>query len=175
MKNKKYIKGLLIRGLLALILFLSLSIYLNYNDQNVLFFKRNFYDKALNFSTFNNLYQRWFGSPLPDPDTLAVSNNIMGYTEVNSFHDGAALKGVNTVTPFKSGIVVFVGEKDHFGHTIIIQGMDGIDYWYGNVTDVAVKIYDYIQSDKIIANAKDNKLYILFMKNGEVLDFEEFI
>ena len=173
--DKKFIKKILIRVLLSIVLFLAISIFINYSDANLLFFKRNIYDKSFSFSTFNNLYKRYFGEVLPDSNIAMVSRNILTYSEANKFHDGAKLSDVSVVTPFKSGIVVFIGEKETYGNTIIIQGMDGIDYWYANVENVAVKIYDYIESDNIIASAKNNELYILFMKNGEVLDFEEFI
>ena len=108
-------------------------------------------------------------------EELVVNKSEMQYTEANTFYDGAVLSGVTTVSPFKSGIVVYIGEKENYGNTIIIQGMDGIDYWYGNVEDINVKLYDYIEANTVIANTTDNKLYVLFMKNGEVLDFEEFI
>ena len=175
MKQKKYIKSLVIRGLLSIVLFLALSIFINYSDKNLLFFKKNIYDKTLNFSVFANAYQKYFGKVLPDARVLAVNKSSMEYTEFNKFHDGASLMGVKAVSPFKSGIVVFIGEKENYGNTIIIQGMDGIDYWYGNVEDVAVKLYDYLESDTIIANAKGNVLYVVFTKNGEVLDFEEYL
>ncbi len=173
--QKKYIKSLFVRVLISIILFLILSIFVNYSDENLLFIKKNFYDKTFNFSGFTKLYNKYFGAILPEANDLVVNKNELNYTEVNTFHNGASLSGVETVSPFKSGIVVFIGEKENYGNTIIIQGMDGIDYWYGNVTDVSIKLYDYIESDTVIANAKENKLYVLFMKNGEVLNFEEFI
>jgi len=173
--NKKYIKKLLIRILLSIILFLALSIVINYNDKSSLFFKRNIYDKTFNFSVFNNLYKRYFGEVLPDNQVAMVGRNTITYNEVNEFEDGAKLSGVEAIYPFKSGIVVFIGDKEKYGDTIIIQGMDGIDYWYSNIEDASIKLYDYIESDTIIANAKNNELIVLFMKNGEILDFEEFI
>jgi len=173
--DKIYIKKLLIRVLFSIILFLTLSIFINYSDNNLLFFKRNVYDKTFSFSTFNNLYKKYFGNVLPETDVVMVSGNKISYNEIEEYNDGAKLSGVTSVSPFKSGIVVFVGEKESFGKTIIIQGMDGIDYWYGNVEDISVKLYDYIESDNIIANPIKNTLYIKFIKNGEVLDFEEFI
>lgn len=175
MERKKYIKSLFLRILISIILFLTLSIIVNYSDKNLLFFKKNIYDKTFNFSGFTKIYNKYFGAILPEADDLVVNKSELEFTEVNTYHDGAVLSGVTAVAPFKSGIVVFVGDKENYGKTIIIQGMDGIDYWYGNVTDVSIKLYDYIESDTVISNAKDNKLYVLFMKNGQVLDFEEFI
>jgi len=141
----------------------------------MLFFRRNIYERTFNFSRFNNFWSERFGSVLPDGGTSLVNRNIMTFNEVTPFNDGARLDGVNVVMPFKSGIVVFVGEREHLGQTIIIQGMNGIDYWYGNVTNINVRLYDYVKSDSIIASARDNTLFVAFKQNGEVLDFEEFI
>ena len=76
---------------------------------------------------------------------------------------------------FGINVDCFIGDKEEYGQTIIIQGMDGIDYWYSNVENINVKLYDYIESDNIIATAKDNKLYVLFMKDGKFLNYEEYI
>ena len=175
MNHKKYIKSLFIRILLSVIIFLALSIFVNYSDNNLLFFKKNVYDKSFNFSAFTKIYNKYFGKVLPEASDLVVNKNVLVYSDVSTYHDGAVLSEVKSVSPFKSGIVVFIGEKENYGNTIIIQGMDGIDYWYGNVIDVSIKLYDYIESETVIANAKDNKLYVVFMKNGEVLNFEEFV
>lgn len=175
MKHKKYIKSLFVRVLISIILFLSISIYVNYSDKNLLLFKKNIYDNTFNFSKINKVYNKYFGDVLPDADLSMVSKDNLVYKEAQAYKDGVLLTGVNNISLFKSGIVVFIGEKEHYGNTIIVQGMDGIDYWYGNVSDVNVKLYDYIESDTIIANVKDGNLYVVFIKNGEVLNFEEFI
>lgn len=176
MKNKKYIKSLIIRVLISIILFLGISIFVKISDKNLLLFKNNVYDKSFKFSKISSLYNKYFGDVLPPVKENVVSaNKTINYKEVNTYKDGAVLTGVDAVYPYKSGIVVFVGEKEDYGNTVIIQGMDGIDYWYGNITDVNVKLYDYVESDNIIGNAKDKKLYVLFMKNGELLKYEEYI
>ena len=100
---------------------------------------------------------------------------IVIVTSYNAYKDGAKVNDVNVIYPFKSGIVVFIGEKEEYGNTVIIQGMDGVDYWYGNITNLNVKLYDYIESDNIIGEAKDNTLYLLFMKDNKILDYEEYL
>ncbi len=176
MKNKKYIKSLIIRVLISIILFLGISIFVKISDKNLLLFKNNVYDKSFKFSKISSLYNKYFGDVLPPvKENVVNANKTINYKEVNTYKDGAVLTGVDAVYPYKSGIVVFTGEKEDYGNTIIIQGMDGIDYWYGNITDVNVKLYDYVESDNIIGNAKDKKLYVLFMKNGELLKYEEYI
>ena len=46
----------------------------------------------------------------------------------------------------QSGMVVFVGEKEGYGNTIIVQQVDGVDVWYSNITS-NVKLYDYIEKN----------------------------
>lgn len=175
MKEKSYIKSFLIKVLICIILFLITSIFVNYSDKNLLLFKNNIYDKSFNFSKITKIYNKYFGKVLPADEKIINANRNTNYTDYNTYKDGAVINNINTVYPFKSGIVVFVGEKEDYGKTIIIQGMDGIDYWYSNVENINVKIYDYIESDNIIATAKDNKLYVLFMKDGKFLNYEEYI
>ena len=99
----------------------------------------------------------------------------LNYIDYNAYMDGAKLNGVSLVYPFKSGIVVFVGEKENFGNTVIIQGMDGIDYWYGNVDNLNIKLYDYVESDNLIGEAVESTLYVLFMKDNKILNYEDFL
>ncbi len=177
MDKKKYLKNLIIRVLISIILFLGISIFVNYSDNNLLLFKNNVYDKTLKFNKISNLYNKYFGNVVnkPSPEKVVNVSKEINYTEFNAYKDGVKLSGVGAVYPFKSGIVVFIGNKDDYGNTIIIQGMDGIDYWYSNVEDIGIKLYDYVESDNIIANAKDNILYLVIMKDGKYLDYENYL
>ena len=73
-----------------------------------------------------------------------------------------------------SGIVVYVGEKEGYGNTVIVQQSNGIDVWYGNVDNVDVNLYDYLIKNTIIGTSKDS-LYLVFQKNGEYLDYKNYI
>ena len=44
-----------------------------------------------------------------------------------------------------------------------------------NIDNLSVKLYDYVESDNIIGEAIDNTLYLVFMKDGSVLDYEKFL
>ena len=46
---------------------------------------------------------------------------------------------------------------------------------YSNVTDINVKLYDYVETSDIIANPKEDKLYVLFSKDGNFLNYEDYI
>lgn len=176
MKNKKYIKSLLVRVLLSIIFILVVSIFVNYSNKNLLLFKNYFYDTAFNFSGVTKVYNKYFGKVFPTTTEPVIPvDKELNYSSVNTYKDGAALSDVTAVYPFKSGIVVFIGQKEEYGDTVIIQGMDGIDYWYSNVENINVKLYDYIEANTIISNAKENTLYVLFMKDEKFLNYEEYL
>ncbi len=177
MNKGKYIKTLFVKVLISIILFLSIGIFVNSSDKNLLLFKNNVYDKTFKFTKISNFYNKYFGSVIkkPSPDKIVVASKELNYKESNKYLDGVKLTDINIIYPFKSGIVVFIGEKGGYGNTVIIQGMDGIDYWYGNIENPNVKLYDYVESDNIIGEVKDKTLYLVFMKEGSILDYEEFL
>jgi len=72
------------------------------------------------------------------------------------------------------GIVIFVGEKEGYGKTVIVQQESGIDVWYSNIKEINVKVYDYIKKGELIGSV-DNNLYLVFIKNGEVIDYKKYI
>lgn len=180
MKNKKYIKSLFTRILLSIILFLISSIYINYSDKTLLTYKKYLYNKTFNFAYINNLYNKYLGGILPFKniynDQMVMSGDA-NYDNNEKYLDGVKinLNESDLIKTFKSGIVVFLGEKEGFNKTIIIQGSDGIDYWYGNLENINVSLYDYLEEDVILGNPINGELYLKFIKNGEVLNYEEFI
>ena len=175
MDKKKYLKSLFIRVLLSVILFLIVGISINRSDKFLLFYKNNVYDKNLNFNFFNNIINKFLGKTLFVDENVTSVNKEIKYSSYNAYKDGAVLNNINNVYPFKSGIVVYIGEKEEYGNTVIIQGMDGIDYWYSNINNIGVKLYDYVEDKNIIGNAIDNKLYILFMKDNKFLDYNDYL
>ena len=153
----------------SIILFLLISVFVNYSNKNLLVFKKYAYDQNLKFTKITKLYNKYFGKVLKEVKETPVSDTKITYTDVSSYKDGAKLSEVGAIYPYKSG------DKDEYGKTIIIQGMDGVDYWYSNVSDINVKLYDYVSSSTVIANAKDSVLYVVFMRDGKSLDYEEYI
>ena len=74
----------------------------------------------------------------------------------------------------ESGLVVYVGEKEGIGNTIIVQQSNGIDVKYGFLDKIDIKVYDYIEKGTIIGNS-NNKLYLEFSKDGKVVSYEPYI
>ena len=111
-----------------------------------------------------------------DNDSEVVFGNIT-YTNIEPFKNGSKLTiGMNeVVNVITSGIVVFIGEKDDLGNTIIIQGNDGVDIWYSNITDTDIKVYDYLESGNILGTSNSDDIYITISKDGEFMNYEEYM
>ena len=70
--------------------------------------------------------------------------------------------------------MVFSGEKDGFGNTVIIQGIDGADIWYGNLENISLNLYDYIEVGTVIGNTVDEYLYLVIKKDNEYIKYEDY-
>lgn len=176
----KYLKGLISRVLLAIIFVLISIIYTNTNETNKELYKTHVLENSLSFTKINNLYQDLFGTvdinPKPKSNSTPVFFNSINYTNIENYKNGTKLT-MNTgeiVNVITSGIVVFIGEKDDLGNTVIIQGNDGVDIWYSNITDTDIKIYDYIESGSIIGTTNSDYLILTINKDGKYLTYEEY-
>lgn len=138
-------------------------------------FKNNF-----SFAQVNAVYEKLFGSSLPltgTEQTALVSSAKIEYDDYSDYKDGAVLKvSENYVIPvIKSGIVVFTGEKEGYGNTVVVQQGDGIEVWYANIKEIKVSMYDYLKAGDILGEANGTKLYLVFTKEGEILDYKKYI
>jgi len=145
-------------------------------------FKKNFYkyvyESNISFSKINKLYKEYFGNilPLNIKDLEPVFNEKLIYEEKEKYLDGVKLiVGENYLVPsLNDGVVVFTGYKENYGNVVIINQSDGTDLWYGNLDNINVKLYDNIKKGQYIGNVK-NELYLVFKKNGNILDYEKYI
>lgn len=176
--SKNYIKIFISKCLICAIIFLTISIICK-NDNNLLWFKNNIYNNNINFSFFNKIYKKYIDKYLPFDiyeEQLVMKEGLV-YKDKEKYQNGVSLNvGKNyNINALNGGIVVYIGEKEKLGSTVIIQGTDGIDYWYSNIANLSVSLYDYIEKDKIIGSSKDDYIYLTFIKDGEYLDYEKFI
>ncbi len=177
-KNK--LMGFLNKILICVILGISLLIIMKKNDDFKNFMDKKVFKDNLSFAYINDLYNKYFGSVLPSYKTEEVApvfKEKLEYKTYNKFHDGYKLEVSNSyLTPvIESGIIVYIGEMDLYGNVLIVEGIDGVDIWYGNISNINGKLYDYVNSGDFIGETKDNYLYLVFQKNGEYLDFETYI
>lgn len=176
---KKYIKSFVTRSLVCVILFLLISIVCNFSDKNLLWFKNNIYDNNINFTFFNKIYKKYINKYLPFDlyDEKIVMSDKFIYSDKEKYLNGVKLNvGKNyNMKSLCGGIVVYIGDKEGLGNTVIIQGSDGVDYWYSNLDNLSIKLYDYIEKDVLIGNTKDEYVYLNFLKDGKYLDYEKYI
>ena len=178
--SNKYISNLFTRSLISIIIILLSAIYINISPKNLSIYKKNFFEKSMSFNKINKAYNRLFGSSIPiaidKGTTKQVFNDKIDYNKIDKYKDGYILNlNNNVIYSLYDGIVVFSGEKEGYGKTIIVQGSNGVDIWYGNLVDISVNLYDYINKKDIIGQTLDNKLYLVFNKENEYLSYEEYL
>ena len=72
-------------------------------------------------------------------------------------------------------MVIYIGEKENYGNVVIVEGIDGIDIWYGNMETTSVKLYDYVEKGAYLGTVKDDNLYLADQKDGNFLDYKEYL
>jgi len=144
-------------------------------------FKTNFYKKiyedSFDFGYVNKLYQQYLGNIFPLTifnNTKSVFDEKIIIEEQEKYLDGVKIKPKSNLIPsIKEGLVIYIGDKEDYGNTVIVSGSDGIDIWYSNINNINVKLYDYIDKGTLIGES--NELILVYKKDGEVLDYNDYI
>ncbi len=174
--KKSYISNLFTRTLLSIILVLICAIYINISDECLINFHDNLFQSTLPFTTINNLYTKYFGNLLPTYNTSPVSSEIQEYNNITNYESSYKVTlNSNTFSFLQSGIIVFIGEKDNLGNTLIVQGTDGVDIWYSNIDAPNLTLYDYVEKDTLIGECLNNEIILTFMKDGNYLSYENYL
>ena len=165
--------------LISVIVTLIILILIKSNNN----FKSDFYKKVysdnISFTYMKSIYDKYIGNTeILDKvvKTEPVFSEKLTYKSKEKYLDGVSLEiDKNYLVPInESGIVVFIGNKEDYGNVVIIQRIDGIDEWYGNIDNVNVKLYDYVKRGSLLGEAS-NKLYLVYKKDGNVLNYEDYL
>lgn len=169
---------------ISIVLLLTIStliILKKYPDLKEKFYQKVF-EENISFASINHLYKNIFGSPIPFSDYLEskikpVFNEKLKFYQSETYQDGVKLiVDKNYLVPsLESGMVIFVGDKDNYPNTIIIEQVNGIDVWYSNLENINVTLYDYIDKGSLIGSTIDDELYLVYKKDGKVLDYNDYI
>ena len=179
-KKIKYLKNLITRILLSLILVISICIFIKLDSNNKVLIEEYIFKDSLEFTKINNWYQDNIGKIVPELNensALVFSSDGLKKNAYTSYKDGVKIE-VDKNSPISlinGGIVVFIGNKDGYDNVLILQGNDGIDYWYGGITNVNVNLYDYLEKDTLIGESQENYIYLIMEKDGKYLNYEEYI
>lgn len=170
-KPKNEILKKILSKLFTIIIFIMLVVTIsNYSPG----FKNFIIDDVLNstydFSKVNKLINN-FTTVFKNDNTAKVS--FVENKTHEKYLDGVKyIIGENEEIKLKSsGIVTYIGKKDGYNNTIIVQQSDGYYAWYGNVKE-SVKLYDYIEAGETIGTSSDEYYYVLF-KDDKPVDLNE--
>lgn len=178
---KKSVKNFISRVMITVILFLVALILVRDNKEFKKFLVDHVYNKSFQFTEAKKVYEKYFGKVLSVdkivPEEEAVFNEKINYKKSNVYKDGVELEVQKEylVPALESGIVVFMGEKEEYGTTVIIQQINGVDVWYSNIDAKDIKMYDYVKKGTLIGQTKSKKLYLVFQKEGKYLSYKEYI
>ena len=170
-KPKNEILKKILSKLFTIIIFIMLVVTIsNYSPG----FKNFIIDDVLNstydFSKVNKLINN-FTTVFKNDNTTKVS--FVENKTHEKYLDGVKyIIGENEEIKLKSsGIVTYIGKKDGYNNTIIVQQSDGYYAWYGNVKE-SIKLYDYIEAGENIGTSSDEYYYALF-KDDKPVDLNE--
>ncbi|RKO61094.1 M23 family metallopeptidase [Caldibacillus debilis] len=136
------------------------------------------------FAAVSQWYEKTFGNPLallPDGNgkkdsagqyALPASARIVeGFQHDNR---GVIIR-TDKETPveaIKKGVVIFTGEKDNLGKTVIVQHPDNTESWYGHLGEISVRIYEEVEAGEAVgavsaAENEDSGEFYFALKKGE--------
>lgn len=161
------------KTLVTLIFVFLILIVSNFSDEVKTKIKDSLFSKTFNFSIANNIYSK-FTDIFDSNKTQEVFEEIEE-EQIVKYKDGVMItNNSNDVSLIYSGIVTYIGDNEDYGNTVIVQGSNGIDVWYGNIETVNVKIYDYVEMGSILGS-KNESYYVVLQKNKQFLDYNETI
>lgn len=186
-QRKKNLKSNLLsfinRTLLSGILILTVLCMIKMNPETKDVIYKNVYSKNISFAPFREWYEKYFGNLFPEelskklPKDQMVFEETFVYQKKEEIKNGVRLSvGKGYLVPaLESGIIVFMGEKEGYGNTLIIQQMNGVDAWYVGMNLTELKLYDYIEKGSLLGEAKEKELDLYFQKEGEFVNYQDYI
>lgn len=186
-QRKKNLKSNLLsfinRTLLSGILLLTVLCMIKMNPETKDVIYKNVYSKNISFAPFREWYEKYFGNLFPEelskklPKDQMVFEETFVYQKKEEIKNGVRLSvGKGYLVPaLESGIIVFMGEKEGYGNTLIIQQMNGVDAWYVGMNLTELKLYDYIEKGSLLGEAKEKELDLYFQKEGEFVNYQDYI
>ncbi|MCF6138092.1 M23 family metallopeptidase [Pseudalkalibacillus berkeleyi] len=191
-------EGFLFRVMAAICLFLVIGIIFKNPSAplgNIQGYVNNAFEEEFQFASVANWYENRFGKPLTlfptdsknkTADSIGKASNYAlpaNAKVLQSFKDngkGVLLEtGSNTdVSSIKEGFIIFIGEKEQLGKTVVVQHFDGSESWYGKLNKISeeIKLYNYIDAGadlgKVTKEEKSDTglFYFAIKDNGGFID-----
>lgn len=174
-RKYKFVNKLLVLG----ILFVGVLITVKVNSTAASWVKTHVYMDNFSFAQIENWYNKYIGGIFSsnDDEVTQVFSGTIPYTSLEPYYDGVRLKvsSGSVVESLLSGIIVSIGETEHYGNTIVVEQVDGVSVWYGNVDVSDVKLYDYVEKGQILGMSRSEDLYLVLMKDGAYLNYQDYV
>lgn len=178
---KQFLRILVSKILVSSILFLVALIGCR-NREVKGFINEQVYHTNIAFASIHKWFSNTLGDIIPFQNVVEKEKPVFSeqliYEEANLYQDGVALKvGENYLVPIlESGIVVFIGEKEGYGKTVVVQQVNGVDVWYSNLMPSSdIKLYDYIEKGSMIGESLEERIYLVFQKEGKFLNYQDYL
>jgi stage IV sporulation protein FA len=173
-------KNIVLRVLITIIVTLILLIGFKMNNNFKKTFYHYVYEENFPFSAVKNFLQEKFGTSLTFDKIVTdeeVFNEKLSYKDKSLYHDGVKLtvSSEYMIPSLESGLVVYIGEKENYKQVVIVQQMNGVDVWYGNIKQANVKLYDYVEKGSLIGQVNNKTLYLVFQKEGKFVDYQSYL
>ena len=178
-KKNKFISFINL-SLFLLLIFVVNLVLCKTNSSYKDFIYKYVYSNNLSFSKYEELIDKYLGKIVPNnnnKETSLVFNEKLNYNSLEEIENGVIINidKNQTINAFESGVVVFNGEKDGYGNTLIIEQIDGCEAWYIGLDTSNINIYDYIEKNTIIGNSVSDNFTMYFKNDGEVVDYKKYI
>lgn len=175
-----FLKRFFIKCAICIVIALSLLIFIKYDSNNKKIIYNFLYKKNITMASINKIYTKYFGNVIPlnkVSNTTEVFNEKIMYKDISKYKNGYKLvTDENYLIPIiESGVVVFIGEKEDYGNTVIIEQVDGVRTWYGNIDKVNVNIYDYVTKNEYLAITNKDYFYLVFEKDNKFIDYKNYL
>ena len=129
--SKSFARKFFSRILYSIIFILASLIFINYSENNYLLYKKEVLTKNIPYLKLNRLYEKYFGKVLnsekkDDTATMVFSSDFLTYEKIEKINNSEKITFYDKtiIKSFMSGIVVFMGEKENLGYTIIENNTD---------------------------------------------------
>ena len=172
MKKVKSIHNFLIRTTIAMILFFFFCILI---DNDILSLNK-VNTSIIDFAYFRSKTNFLLGNILNKKDKFVSSEKIK-YKSIDEYNSSYKLEVDSNyvVKSLKKGVVVFIGNKENLGSTVVINGDDGENIWYSNLENINVYLYDYIPEGTILGSSIGTNIYLTFEKNNQYDTYEKYL
>jgi stage IV sporulation protein FA len=150
------------------------------------------------FAAVSDWYETKFGKPLALLPTLDKETDKNEVVEIPPYalpasgriiedfaHNG---KGIMietgrdaSVVALHEGIVTFAGVKEGLGNVVVVQHSDKTETWYGHLTNIEVKLYDFITNGQKLgvatssADQTKSSFYLAVKKENDFIDPSQVI